>query len=811
MKKHLFTLLFICSALWAMAQPPLVPIDTVQYMSPSRLSQLVFNQSGQDSTLPDYLRPTPHNARYGDTVTIEGIVTFDPGSYGLSTSRSRRSAFLQAADNRSWCGIEVMLDTTAFPSGSRPTQAQMEAASQFTQNMKLGRKVQVTGIIGHFQNNSQMYVLPVPTQVISLGNTINPQVVQVSDLMKNNQGSQEPQFATGEQWEGVYVELRNVRVASVSPSGQRWFWSVQDANGNAISIRDYSGYYRNDNNDDDVNTPRSFTPPPVGSKLAYVRGVITEGGNGGSKQYYIAPLYPSDVAVPTAEPPTIANISRNPVVVKPTDAPVISATITDDTAVASATLYYAVGYNSTSFTAVPMVAAGNTYTATIPAQGVGSIVKYYIRAVDNGGNVQDEPDSLALGSAYKVLNGITSIKDIQETPYSNGGSMFVTQTLTNINVPGIVVSTNGANDLGLIVLQDGTNPWSAIFVRPTIGDGVSSWRRGDSIIVTEATVTERYNLGSDPFGNVSTSFGVTFLENVKFTVGGRCKTIPAVTNVLIDSLLSPTFSKEPYEAMLMKFNDAYVISQNPDAPSNFGEFTVHTNQNAATGFRGENYSIDLGFTFNTDSLALNEKLSVFEGIMSYAHGNWKMYPRNRTDVGKRGDLIAPYMVKLGADTVYHVRTQAYTDMGATACDDMDGDISNNVNIDATGVNVNVNGTYVVTFNVNDAAGNPATPLIRVVIVQSGASVNELGKNLSIGLYPVPVNNVINLAIVGNYDDEATVNIVDVTGKTVISQKVSFVAGQNTISLPAQQLNNGIYFCQFSSKYFNTTQKFVVVK
>lgn len=811
MKKQLFTLLFVFATLWAMAQPPVVLIDTVQYMNPTRLGQVTFNQSGQDSTLPDYLRPIPHNARYGDTVTIEGIVTFEPTTYGLSTSRSRRSAFLQASDSRSWCGVEVMLDTTAFPSGSRPTQAQMEAASQFTQNMKLGRKVRVTGIIGHFQNNSQLYVLPVPTQVISLGNTINPQTVQVSDLMKNNQGSQEPQFATGEQWEGVYVELKNVRVASVTASGQRWFWSVKDASGNEISIRDYSNYYRNDNNDDDVNTPRGFTPPPVGSKLAHIRGIIAEGGTNGQKQYYIAPLYPDDVAAPSAEPPTIANVTRNPVVVNSTATPTITATITDDSTVTSATLYYAVGYNNTSFTAVPMTASGNTYTASIPAQANGSIVKYYIRAIDNGGNIQDAPDTLALNSAYKVLSGINSIKDIQETPYSNGGSMFVTQTLTGINVAGVVVSTNAATDLGLFVLQDGNSPWSAIYVRPTLGDGVTGWKRGDSIVITEALVTERYNLGGDPFGSVSTSFGVTFLENVKFTVAGRCKTMPQVTNVLIDSLLSPSFSKEPYEAMLLSYTDAYVISQNPDAPSNFGEFTVHTNQSAPAGFRGENYSNDLGFTFNTDSLTVGEKLPVFKGVLSYAHGNWKIYPRNRTDVGKRGDLIPPYIAKNGADTVYHARTQPYTDLGATACDDMDGNISANVTINSSTVDVNVNGTYVVTFNVNDAAGNPATPQNRVVIVQSGQSINELGKNLSVGLYPVPASTTLNLAVVGNYDDEAKVNIVDITGKTIYSQTISFVAGQNTISLPAQQLSNGIYFCQFSSKYFNTTQKFVVVK
>lgn len=809
MKKQLFTLLLSLLSFWVVAQPPVVPIDSVQFINAGRLAQVKFNTAGQDSTLPDYIRPVFKNTKYQDTVTIEGIVTFDPSSYALSTSRTRKSAFLQVTDGRSWCGIEVMMDTSSIT----PTlsKSAFEAASQFTQNMKLGRKVRVTGVLRHFQNNSQLLVLPVPTQVISLGNTIKPQVIKIEDLMKNNQGSQEPQFSTGEQWEGVYVEIKNVSIANSSLNGQRWTWSVRDANGNQLNIRDYSGYYRNDNNDDDNSTPRSFAPPAIGGKLAYIRGVITESGNFGSKRYNIAPLYPSDLAPPAAEPPTVATIKVSPILIKPATVPVISATITDDTAVASATLYYAVGYNNTNFTAVTMTASGSTYSASVPAQNAGSIVKYYIRAVDNGGNSVNSPDSLALNSAYKVVNSINSIKDIQETPYNNGGSLYVNDTLRNINVSGIVVSTNGSNDLGLITLQSGSGPWAGIFIRPTLGDGTSQLKRGDSIVITEALVTERRNQGSDPFGRLVNDFGATFLENVKFTKVGSCKVMPKVTNLSIDSILSPTFNKEPFESSMISYSNVTVISQNPDAPSNFGEWLVNTDPNASVGLRGENFSSDLGFTFNTDSIALNEQLSVFQGTLVFAFGNWKVFPRNRTDVGKAGDLIAPYITKLGPDTVFIVRTTPYTDAGANACDDVDGDISTNVVINTSTVDVNTNGTYTVVINVSDAAGNPAIPAIRTVVVQSGISVKEVTKQVSLGLYPVPTSNSLTVNINSNYSDMATLNIMDIAGKTIFTKEVSFKAGSNAIELSTAQLNSGVYFCNFSNKTFNSTQKFVVVK
>lgn len=809
MKKQLLTLLFAIVTLWAQAQPPLVPIDSVQFMNSSRLSQVQFNVSGKDSTMPDYLRPVFKNSRYQDTVTIEGVVTFDPSSYGLSTSQTRKSAFLQVADNRAWTGIEVMMNPGGV--GSSLSQADFDAASQFTQNMKLGRKVRVTGILTHFQNNSQLLVLPVPTQVISSGNTIKPQVIKVEDLMKNNSGSQEPQFQTAEQWEGVYVEIKDVRIANVTASGQRWTWQIGDAKGNQVSIRDYSGYYRNDGFDNDPNTPRNFTPPPVGAKIAYIRGIVSESSNGGFKQYFIAPLYPDDLAPPSAEPPVVANILRTPLIVNPASDPIITANITDDTAVASATLYYAVGYNNTSFTSVAMTASGATYSASIPAQNVGTVVKYYIKAVDNSGNSITVPDSLALSSAYKVVNGINSIRDIQETPYGNGGSMFANDTLRNINISGVVVSTNAPKDLGLIVLQSGNGPWGSIVVRPTLGDGTSQWKRGDSVIITEAIITERTSQGSDPFGRISNTGGTTFLEGVKFTTAGTCKAMVPVTNLPIDSILSPTFNKEQYEGVIIRYTNATVINPNPDAPSNFGEFLMNTDPNATVGLRGENFASDLGFTFNTDSISLNEVLPVFQGSLFQTFGNWKLYPRNRTDVGKAGDLIAPFITKIGADTIFIIKGQTYTDPGANACDDVDGDISANVIISAAGVNTAVVGTYVVVMNINDAAGNPAIPVIRTVIVDDNIGFEELGKTISLGLYPVPVSNMLNVKINSNYSDVATINIVDVTGKTVLTKAINFDSGSNTIELNTSILQSGIYFCHFGNDKFNTTQKFVVVK
>jgi len=58
----------------------------------------------------------------------------------------------------------------------------------------------------------------------------------------------------------------------------------------------------------------------------------------------------------------------------------------------------------------------------------------------------------------------------------------------------------------------------------------------------------------------------------------------------------------------------------------------------------------------------------------------------------------------------------YTELGATASDDVDGDITADIVIDASAVDTSTPGSYLVTYNVADAAGNDAAEVTRTVNV-----------------------------------------------------------------------------------------------
>jgi len=806
MKKLLLSVCLVLGFFQVKAQYPLLPIDSVQFINATRLAQISFNSPGQDNTLPDYIEPTFHNATYGDTVVVEGVVTYDPISYGLSINRE--AAWIQRTGNEAWSGLQIMYDSNAVPVNQNVVL--------FKQNMKKGRTVRVTGVIRHFQGETQLTVINVPIQVISLGPTnIAPKVLKIEDFSQLINGTQTPQFITGEQYEGVYVELQNVLCYNPTPgSGPRYTWSVQDANGNRIPIRDVSAYFRNDNLDEDPNTPVNFTPPSNGSVIPFIRGIITESGNSGFKTYNLAPLLPSDVATPI-EPPSIANLYRTPAQATSSDIVKIRAEITDKGTVTKATLHYAVGYANALFKAVLMTnIGGDWYEGSVPAQADGSFVKYYVSAIDNDNFTAFFPDSASLNSGYKVVDNFNSVKYIQETPFPNGASAFTYDTLPNLNIRGLVISGIQNYDLGVIAVQSDVGPWGTIFVRFTTGDGIVNWRRGDSVWIKKAVVTERIPQGSNPFGRLNNT-GITFIEEIGadgWEYLSRCNGDATPFRLPFDSLMSSTFNKEPYENLLIRLEDVYVVQKNADSiiGSNYGEFGVHPDVNASIGFRADDYSNDLFVNRVSDSLNQNglDFLPVFQGILVSSFGNWKFLPRNRTDMSKAGNVIPPYLSLIGSDTLFILRGENMNDLGATVCDDeMGSNIT--VDIDSSAVDIQSVGTYEVFYNAKDPAGNEADELNRYVVVTIGSNLNT-PESIRWAIYPNPADNQLFMRLELSVGDAYTLRLFDLSGKQVYARNMNLEAGISNLSIPVSGLKEGMYICQISSSRRTLSEKVTII-
>ncbi|WP_461445673.1 Ig-like domain-containing protein, partial [Maribacter sp.] len=81
------------------------------------------------------------------------------------------------------------------------------------------------------------------------------------------------------------------------------------------------------------------------------------------------------------------------------------------------------------------------------------------------------------------------------------------------------------------------------------------------------------------------------------------------------------------------------------------------------------------------------------------------------------DTTPPVITLLGDNPLILNAGNSYIESGATATDNVDGDISGNIVIDASALNSNEEGSYEVTYNVSDAAGNAANEVTRTIEVE----------------------------------------------------------------------------------------------
>ena len=123
------------------------------------------------------------------------------------------------------------------------------------------------------------------------------------------------------------------------------------------------------------------------------------------------------------------------------------------------------------------------------------------------------------------------------------------------------------------------------------------------------------------------------------------------------------------------------------------------------------------------------------------------------------DTEAPVITLIGESPVSIDQDATYIDQGATATDNIDGDITANITA-TSNVDTSTVGTYTVTYTVSDAAGNAATPVVRTITVNP-VEINptETGILLN-GTVSAENNQIKNVADPTEAQDVATKAYVD---------------------------------------------------
>ena len=160
------------------------------------------------------------------------------------------------------------------------------------------------------------------------------------------------------------------------------------------------------------------------------------------------------------------------------------------------------------------------------------------------------------------------------------------------------------------------------------------------------------------------------------------------------------------------------------------------------------------------------------------------------------DTTVPVITLTGDEIVTIEVGTTYVDGGATATDNYDDDtvLTSNITTDVSDVDAQTVGSYTVSYNVSDAAGNPAVQVTRTVNVVDTLDITNIDSN-PINVYPNPTASNWTVA------SSSIINSVKLFN--LLGQKVFEKTSNDTkVNIDASNLETGVYMLQIN----NTTMK-----
>lgn len=155
-------------------------------------------------------------------------------------------------------------------------------------------------------------------------------------------------------------------------------------------------------------------------------------------------------------------------------------------------------------------------------------------------------------------------------------------------------------------------------------------------------------------------------------------------------------------------------------------------------------------------------------------------------------------------------------VGYTSFDNVDGNITNNVVVNTGGFCSLCSGTYTITYNVSDEAGNAAIQRTRTVIVLAGCNldcsglcvigIDEPTLEANITVFPNPSKGTVNVNIT-NVPGMADVKVFNTAGQLVQFAQTDL----GTLTLNLSNNPAGMYFVEVTTQQGTITKSVVVEK
>jgi len=470
-----------------------------------------------------------------------------------------------------------------------------------------------------------------------------------------------------------------------------------------------------------------------------------------------------------------------------------------------------VPYGTDVTTLIPSI--GISGASINPASGVPqdftSPVTYTVTAADNSTQnytvtviIADPSDLSALTTAIATAQGKYdgAVEGILPGQYP---APLKTNLQTAINNASAITNsdTQSVVDAGVITLNNAVVTFEAGVVPPDttapvislLGEAVVNLTVGDSYTDDGATALD--NVDGDITGdiiivnlvdvNTIGVYSVTY--NVSDTAGNDAVQVTRTVNVkAVPATLSNIAITTPADKLIYATGDTLDIS---------GLVITGTYDDATTNV--ETITTDDVSGFDSSVPVVGQVLTITVGDKTTS------YTINVVD------NIKPVITLLGSNPVNLYVGDSYADAGATALDNVDGDITSDIAV-VNPVDTSVVGSYTIAYNVSDDAGNIAVEVTRIVNVtvkpvvrppSGGSSYQAPVFNAPVGNFKVTINN-------GDAEtNSTTVNLI-LNGGTAVNMAISNSSDFEGISLETYNatktwvLSDGIGSKTVYVKFFN---------
>ena len=312
-----------------------------------------------------------------------------------------------------------------------------------------------------------------------------------------------------------------------------------------------------------------------------------------------------------------------------------------------------------------------------------------------------------------ALLGSAAINHEQGTAYSDPGASATDNIdgniTANITVSGFVdANASGTYTLSYNVSDASGNNATTVTRTITVADtripiitltGASSLSHEQGTVFTDPGATASDSVDGDisvnivatGSVNINTAGSYTLTYNVSDAAGNAATTI--TRTVVVSDTTAPTITLIGSSAVNHEQGTVYSDAGASGFDSVDGNITANI---VVTGNVNINAPGTYTLTYSLSDAAGNAGSSVTRNITV-------------------ADTTIPSISLIGNTIVNHEQGTTYTDAGATATDNIDGNISTNI-VSSGSVNINLPGSYTLSYNVNDAAGNAATTVTRTVII-----------------------------------------------------------------------------------------------